>query len=112
MPFRSLEYCLDMIYGKELIDFEKLNQIYTKTAKRPIEEFVSNGAVGFKMRLTAPIEIHLRQKVFLPWNKLYRKIANWSFRRMMFDILKKKSSSCLLGRTSGCIKLDIVEIPW
>lgn len=87
MALRNLECCLDMIFNKESIDFKRLNQIYTRTAKRPLEEFSKNGVVGFKMRFNAPTPT-----------------SYWSFRRMMFNILKRNDVVVFLAVRQDILK--------
>jgi hypothetical protein len=49
MSIRNLKRCLDIVFNKASTDFEQLNQIYIRTAKRPLEEISRNGVIGFKM---------------------------------------------------------------
>ena len=83
MTLKNLERCLDMVFNKESIDFERLNQIYTKTAKKPLEEFNRNEVTGLKMRFTTPSENSLF------WNTLPKNFTFDAFRLMMFDVLKR-----------------------
>ena len=54
MTLGNLERCLDMVFDKESINFEQLNQVYTRTAKKPLEAFGGNEVTGLKMRFTTP----------------------------------------------------------
>jgi hypothetical protein len=83
MTLGNLERCLDMVYNKASINFEQLNHIYTRTAKKPLEVFRGNGVTGLKMRLTTP------SKNSRYWNTLPKTFTDDSFRRMMFDVLKR-----------------------
>jgi hypothetical protein len=83
MTLGNLERCLDMVFNKESIDFNHLNQLYTRTAKKPLEEFGRNEVTGLKMRFTTPSE-NSRY-----WNTLPKNFTYDSFRLMMFDVLKR-----------------------
>jgi hypothetical protein len=98
MPLRNLERCLEMIFSNEPIDFIKLNQIYTRMVERPLENFSNNGAVGFKMRFTAP------RKYSPFWNRLLRKITNRSFRPMIFNVLKRNDVIAFLAVRQDVLK--------
>lgn len=83
MTLRNLERCLDMVFNQESVDLKQLNQIYTKTANKPLEEFSGNEVTGLKMRFTTPA------KNSLFWNRLPKNFTASSFRLMMFNVLKK-----------------------
>lgn len=93
MPLRDLEKCLDMIFDNASIDSEQLNQIYTKTAKLPLEETPAGDvSVGFKMRFVPPAKSFpllaaISRRVGLS-HALAKHDAR-KFRNMMFDVLKK-----------------------
>ena len=94
MSLRNLERCLEIIFDKSSIDFKRLNRIYTKTSRRPLEVISGEvGAVGFKMRFTPPIGF-LYMSVFSRWNRLSRILAiynNRSFKHMMINVLKRNN---------------------
>jgi len=98
MTLRNLERCLDMVFNKESINFEQLNQIYTKTAKKPLEEFNRNEATGLKMRFTTPSENSLFRTT-LPKNFSFD-----SFRLMMFDVLKRNDVVVFLALRQDILK--------
>ena len=50
MPLASLQKCFEHIFGNHPIDMDDLNNIYTQTAKNPLEKIDSSKTVGFKMR--------------------------------------------------------------
>jgi len=83
MTLENLERCLDMVFNKESINFKQLNQIYTRTAKKPLEEFSRNEVTGLKMRFTTP------GKNSLFWNTLPKNFTYDSFKLMMFNVLKR-----------------------
>jgi len=83
MTLGNLELCLDMVLNKESINFEQLNQIYTRTANKPLVEFGGNEVTGLKMRFTTP------SKNSRFWNTLPKNFTFDSFRLMMFDVLKR-----------------------
>ena len=83
MTLGNLERCLDMVLDKELINFEQLNQVYTRTAKKPLEEFGGNEVTGLKMRFTTP------SKNSRFWSTLPKNFTYDLFRLMMFNVLKR-----------------------
>lgn len=95
MTLKNLEKCLDIIYNKNSIDFQKLNDIYCKTATLPLEETKINGIVGLKMRYNNYRENPFYIKSFPYWNKLIRGvIKNYSaisYKHMLFDTFKKNN---------------------
>jgi hypothetical protein len=46
MTLGNFERCIDIVLNKESINFKQLNQIYTRTAKKPLEEFSGNEVTG------------------------------------------------------------------
>ncbi|MFO8146625.1 MAG: hypothetical protein R6U03_04480 [Gillisia sp.] len=78
MRLPDLMYCIETIYNDDR-DFEnKLNRIYTKTARNPLESFSKDSSVGFKMRFKPPV----KDTAEILWK--YR-----PFEKMMIDVLKK-----------------------
>jgi hypothetical protein len=51
-PISSRDYsrCLELIYGDDSNYMDRLNAIYTRTAKNPLRPFNKDNSVGFKMR--------------------------------------------------------------
>jgi hypothetical protein len=98
MTLENLECCLNIIFDKDPINFVRLNQIYTETAKEPLQEFSEDGATGFKMRFTTP------RKDSPFWNRLPENFTEDSFRQMMFNVLKKNDLVVLLA-----IRQDILR---
>jgi hypothetical protein len=98
MTLGDLERCLDMVYNNESINFEQLNQIYTRTAKKPLEEFSGNEVTGLKMRFTTPSE----NSVF--WNTLPKNFTHDSFRTMMFNVLKRNDVVVLLAMRQDILR--------
>ncbi len=78
MRLPDLRYCLDTIYNREENIQTKLNKVYTKTGKNPLEFFNKNSSVGFKMRFKPPVKNFIQ----VLWK--YR-----PFEKMMIDVLKK-----------------------
>jgi hypothetical protein len=90
MSIRNFKRCLDIVFSKASTDFDRLNRIYIKTAKRPLEKISREGVIGFKMRFTP----HRHIKTFSRWHKLSKKVAKYytkSFRRMMINLLQKNN---------------------
>jgi len=107
MPLRSFERCLDIIFNKEPLDFKRLNQIYSRMAKRPLEEFKKDGVVGFKMRFNAPRDNFPFMRVFSPLTRLSRKMTNRLFRRMMFNVLKRNDVVVFLAVRQDVLKFSL-----
>ena len=93
MPFDSLEHCFDLIYGEQPIDMTRLNEIYTQTATRPLEEIDSNKTIAFKMRFRptkygAPLIgklPHIKKYI----NPIFMRRQQRVFKKAMFGLLKK-----------------------
>lgn len=91
-PLWNLGRCLDIIYNDKPIDFERLNRIYTRTARSPIEEFDRSKSVGLKMRFVPPMVAYKKEqleKTGKPFPMWERKLARSLFKRLMFYTLKK-----------------------
>ena len=98
MTLTDLERCLDMVFNKGSINFNLLNQIYSRTAEKPLEEFSGNVVTGLKMRFTTP------GKNSLFWNRLPDNFTQDSFRRMMFDVLKRNDVVVFLALRQDILK--------
>jgi len=103
MSIRNLKQCLELIFDKEPLHMECLNQIYTRTATKPLEAFNKNGAVGFKMRFVPPkIDLPIVGN-FSVWCKFARYIylkyqtSRGTFKKMMFDLLKRHNLVAFLA---------------
>ena len=93
MPLKSFEQCFDLIYGCKPVEMARLNEIYTQTATRPLEEIGSSQTIAFKMRF------HPANRGLPLMNKLpiIRKTINpmivrrqqQAFKKVMFGVLKK-----------------------
>lgn len=95
MPLRSFKKCLELIYNKGPLDIDRLNQIYTRTAKKPLKLFSKKGSVGFKMRFTPPgLNLQIEKKFQNIRNSkiikhIKYKIYKVPFKQLMFNLLKK-----------------------
>ena len=92
MSLRSLKRCLAIVFNKSLVDFRRLNQIYTRTANNPLEEISGNGVVGFKMRFIPPRKISPYMAAFSRCNilsRIFEKYYARSFKRMMIHLLRR-----------------------
>lgn len=87
--------CLEQVFGTRPVDFARLNELYTSTARAPIRPFDTAGSVGFKMRIAPPWDIPdlpaaspLRKvkAVDLACRAL-RRLGKGSFQRLMGDTL-------------------------
>lgn len=101
MSIKDLEFCLETILNDQPVDFEKLNQIYSKTAVRPLEKFNKNGAIGFKMRFVSPQGYDKNKgyinKILSKNTFLDRLINPSSFKNVMFNLLKRNDVIVFLG---------------
>ncbi len=98
MTLTNLERCLNIIFSKEAINFDKLNHIYTKTALSSLENIAHNGVRGFKMRFTVPRE----NSPF--WKRLPKGFTKSSFKSMMFDVLKRNNVVVFLALRQDILK--------
>lgn len=91
MSLRSLQCCLDIVFSKSSIDFKRLNQIYTRTSTRPLEEISGGiGSVGFKMRFKPPNIFDIRESS--RWYRLSEIFSRYHIRRfkaMIINILRR-----------------------
>ena len=55
MPASTVDECLDLIYGSDEIDMQRLNRLYTQTADQALAPIERKDAVGFKMRFAPPM---------------------------------------------------------
>ena len=97
IPLQNLEQCLDIVFNKDSIDFDRLNRIYTRTSTKPLEMIGKNSVVGFKMRFSNPRTIPRYFAFIPPWNRFWPKLSKqyyaWSFKRMMLDLLKRNNTT-------------------
>ena len=95
MSVRSLERCLDTIFGEDPIDMRQLNELYTRTSSKPLEQINDAKAVGFKMRFRYPKQWDVDTFTVRPWmNKWASRLRNQLFRvfkSRMVQILKRNN---------------------
>ncbi len=90
----KLMRCLDLVFSNSPSDFEELNNIYTQTARAPIQNFDRNKAVGFKMRFYAPWRTLKIRKLIFMFRTLFDFVNNYyeqSYRNELLRILKKNN---------------------
>jgi hypothetical protein len=87
-----------MVFGRGSKSIEQLNQIYTKTANKPLAEFSSSGVTGLKMRFITPG----KHSVFR--DSLPKDFTETSFRHMMFNVLKKNDVVVFLALRQDILK--------
>lgn len=93
MSIRNLKQCLDIIFNNKPIDIKKLNSIYTRTAKKPLEKISNEGVVGFKMRFS-----NKGNRLYVwPLKRLFKKYHSWSFKNMMINLFKKNNVTALFA---------------
>jgi hypothetical protein len=101
MTKKNLRKCLDIVYGSGRTDLDRLNRIYMKTARKPLDTISESGVVGFKMRFTPPNSYPFHIDGFTAWNefveKRFRDYFFASFKRMMFDTLKQHNVTVLMA---------------
>jgi t-SNARE complex subunit (syntaxin) len=81
------------------------------TAKRPLDIIDQKGVVGFKMRFTPPSPYPLHIDGWPVWNRLaerlFRGYYNRSFKKMMFDTLKKHNVTVLMAVRQDVMRLGL-----
>lgn len=111
MSLGNLNQCLDIIYGPGSRNIERLNRIYTRTAKKRIEKIGSAGVVGFKMRFRAPNPYPFHSNGSRILNGLSKKIFHdrysRAFKNMMFDMLKKHSVMVFIAVRQDVLRLAL-----
>lgn len=75
--------CLDIVWGPQPIDLERLNGIYTPTSTGPLAEITPGSAVGFKMRFQST-ERQGRSLGTLLTPSRKKSTAHQQYREMMF----------------------------
>lgn len=89
LSLRNLGECLSIIYGKSPIDMKRLNALYTRTSRWPLNQVKENSAVGFKMRFTPPHKSAFAKTPIGRLNRWLKEEYRSRFQRLMFGILKK-----------------------
>lgn len=111
MTLNNLKKCLDIIFNQGPKNIEQLNRIYTATAKRPLEIIGEKGVVGFKMRFTPPSPYPLHIDWLPVWNRLaerfFRERCIKSFKKMMFDTLKRHNVIVLMAVRQDVLRLGL-----
>ncbi len=111
MTLDNLKKCFDIIFSKGPKNTEQLNRIYTTTANKPLDIIGDNGVVGFKMRFTPPNPYPFHVDRLPVWNKrsdiLFRKLYLQSFKRMMFDTLRRHDVVILMAIRQDVLRLGL-----
>ena len=111
MTLNNLEKCLDIIFNQEPKNTEQLNRTYMATANRPLDVVRENVAIGFKMRFTPPNNYPLHIHGLPVWKRLakkvFRKQLQQSFKKMMFDTLKKHNVIVLMAIRQDVLRLGL-----
>ena len=66
MRFDDYFQCIDNVLNDQSVNIKSINQIYTKTARKPLADFKANRSIGFKMRLYAPLKNNVSKVLFHP----------------------------------------------
>lgn len=92
---QDLKECFNILFGNKPVDVDRFNQIYTKTAKKPVSISNPDGSIGFKMRFEPPDKVAVTLRRMAVWYKMGGEILknayNRSFENMMFDVLKSNN---------------------
>lgn len=111
MTLNNLRKCLDIIFSAGPKNIEQLNRIYMATAKRPLDDIIKDGVVGFKMRFTPPNPYPLHIDGLPAWNKLVEKIFREryfeSFKKMMFDTIERHNVVVLMAIRQDVLRLGL-----
>ena len=111
MTLNNLKKCLDIVFNQGPKNIEQLNRIYTATAKRPLDIIGEKGVVGFKMRFRPPNPYPLLIERLPVWNELaeehFRKRYLQSFKRMMFNTLKRHNVIVLIAIRQDLLRLGL-----
>ncbi len=111
MPLRDLKKCLDTIFGQGPKNTEKLNRIYMKTAKRPLDIINEKGVVGFKMRFSPPNPNPFHINELFAWNnraaRIFQQHYIQYFKNMMFDILARHDVTVLIAVRQDVLRLGL-----
>jgi hypothetical protein len=95
MSLRTLEQCLQIIFGQQPVDIGRLNRIYTKTAIGPLSDVGATGWVGFKMRFRAPRKIDRIIPRIASLNasleRLFDMCPGRQFKPLMIDLLRRNN---------------------
>ena len=86
----ELTRCFDLIFDENPLDLDRLNGIYAKKARAPLDAMDKSGSVGFKMRVVPPNPI---ERIWLGFmnglsRTLTRKDFSRSFERTMIKTSK------------------------
>ena len=104
----DLAKCFDLMFGSQEVDTESLNEIYSKTATRPLHDIGSRDILGFKMRYKAPDGGLLGRLKFSSWNDFTRGISNnhlnSSYKKMMFELFKKHNITVFFAVRQDILK--------
>jgi hypothetical protein len=111
MTLSNLKKCLDIIFSPAPKDIEQLNRIYMATAKKPLDVIGEEGVVGFKMRFTPPNPYPLHVDGLRAWNRflerLFQRRYFESFKKMMFDSLRKHNVVVLMAIRQDVLRLGL-----
>ena len=111
MTLNNLKKCLDIIFNQGPKNIEQLNRIYTATAKRPLDIIGEKGVVGFKMRFTPPNPDPFYIEELPGWNRFakrhFQKYYIQSFRKMMFETLKRHDVIVLMAVRQDVLRLGL-----
>lgn len=99
MSIDRLEECLQLVFGNDPIDFEKLNRIYTQTSAaqlHPIDS-ANQQVVGFKMRMRY-------ESVTNPITRLLLSGKARKFRSMLVDVLRRNNVLVFIAARQDCMR--------
>jgi hypothetical protein len=112
MSLKNLKACLYMIFGSKPTDFSRLNRIYLETAKNPLEKVDTTVSTGFKMRFVAPDPVLPFSNAFPSWNRGAKAFITWQYRRLIFDVLRKKHVTVFLAVRQDLLRWGLSRYGW
>jgi hypothetical protein len=113
MSAKDLKTCFELIYSNKPLDMVRLNEIYTKTAKKPLEAFDKSKSIGFKNRFSLPrkplqmVSKYPKSfKYFIFGIQMYRRVR---FEQLVIPILKKNHIMTFFAIRQNVLRLALSE---
>jgi hypothetical protein len=113
MSTKNLKICFDIIFNNEPLNLRRLNQVYTKTAAKPLAVFDKTKSIGFKMRFRHPknlqplgsgLPINLRYL-----NSALKMYRMQKFRKLVFNMLKKYKITAFVAVRQNTLRLALSD---
>ena len=111
MRLNDLRRCFNIIFKHGSRNHEKLNRIYTRTAKKPLEVIPAEGIVGLKMRFTPPMRDPFQIDGLSAWNawaeRRLTEVYTRKFERTMIDTLRRHGVVVLMAIRQDVLRLGL-----